>query len=332
MVEIKDLSLYPLSDKNASYGGAASSKDGILIDDEEWMVKYPKSLSKMEGFNASYSTAPLSEYLGSHIFEILGYEVHQTILGERNDKLVVACKDFATEGKNLLEIRTIKNHTGKELSEILNEKAISSTETHIVNLEELLLHLDKNPVLANIEDIKQRFFEQAIIDIFINNNDRNNGNWGILREKGKSDCIAPIFDNGACFLTKAPEEKLKNLITSEEFINNAINVLTAYGKEGHIYSAKKFLMVVQDIPEFQSALAKVYPLLREKLPTIKEMMDEIPTYHTLKNGCKILVFSDIRKQVYKKQMEIRLEKLLHPQWEKIQTLQIIPYQKKKKQR
>ena len=32
-----------------------------------------------------------------------------------------------------------------------------------------------------------RFYEQAIIDIFINNNDRNNGNWGILRENDWED-------------------------------------------------------------------------------------------------------------------------------------------------
>ena len=39
-------------------------------------------------------------------------------------------------------------------------------------------------------------------DIFINNNDRNNGNWGILRNKDGVDRLAPIFDNGGSFQTK----------------------------------------------------------------------------------------------------------------------------------
>ena len=83
MIKIYDFNNNPLSYKNGSYGGMAGSKDGILINGEEWMLKYPKSLSQMEGNNASYSTSPLSEYLGSHIYEILGYNVHQTLLGEK---------------------------------------------------------------------------------------------------------------------------------------------------------------------------------------------------------------------------------------------------------
>ena len=41
----------------------------------------------MRGDVLSYMTAPLSEYIGSHIYEILGIDVHQTILGIRNGKL-----------------------------------------------------------------------------------------------------------------------------------------------------------------------------------------------------------------------------------------------------
>lgn len=62
----------------------------------------------MEGENAFYSASSLSEYLGSEIYRILGYDVHQTILGVRNNKLIVACKDFAVDGF-LLEIRLISS-------------------------------------------------------------------------------------------------------------------------------------------------------------------------------------------------------------------------------
>ena len=43
------------------------------------------------------SLTPLSEYLGSHIYSILGYPAHETILGVRDGLLVVACKDFCEE-------------------------------------------------------------------------------------------------------------------------------------------------------------------------------------------------------------------------------------------
>ena len=51
----------------------------------------------------SYVTSPLSEYIGSHIYQILGYDVHETILGvcfeEKRYKVVYACKDFIKDSK-----------------------------------------------------------------------------------------------------------------------------------------------------------------------------------------------------------------------------------------
>lgn len=90
----------------------------------------------------------------------------------------------------LLEIRTIKNSYNQELDDILLSNRISSTDSHIVDIDELMIHLDKNPVLSSIPGLKQRFFDQAIVDIFIANTDRNNGNWGIIREKNNPDIIA----------------------------------------------------------------------------------------------------------------------------------------------
>jgi len=45
------------------------------------------------------SLTPLSEFLGSHIYAILGYPVHETLLGYRKGKIVVACKDFSLDMK-----------------------------------------------------------------------------------------------------------------------------------------------------------------------------------------------------------------------------------------
>jgi hypothetical protein len=320
MVKIYDFSENELSYKNGTYGGMAGSKDGILINGEEWIVKYPKSLSQMEGENASYSSSPLSEYLGSHIYKILGYNVHDTLLGIRQGKLVVACKDFATDGKMLLEVRTIKNHTGKELEDILEKEKFPSSETHIVDFDELMSHLNRNPILSVIPNIKQHFFEQSVVDVFINNNDRNNGNWGILRERGKKDKIAPIFDNGGSFSTKMPEKKIVRLLENPDkgiLENNVLNVLTAYGTKGNQFSAKKFMNYCEQYTEFQTAVLKVTKNIMEKIDDIKSFIDEIPEYCKDKNGKEIEVCSKARKELYKKQIDIRLEKLLIPEMEKI---------------
>lgn len=69
-------------------------KKGVIINNERWFLKYPKSTRSMEVKNLSYTTMPLSEYLGSHIYETIGIDTHKTKLGVTNKKIVVACKDF----------------------------------------------------------------------------------------------------------------------------------------------------------------------------------------------------------------------------------------------
>lgn len=319
-IHIYDLNGYGLSYKNGFYGGAAGNKEGIIINGESWMVKYPKNLSEMTGKGmASYSTSPLSEFIGSHIYEILGYDVHKTILGIRHKKLVIACKDFAVDGL-LLEIRTIKNYASQDFAELLDTSPVSSTETHVVDLDELLLHIRKNPLLSNISGIEEHFFEQSLVDIFIGNNDRNSGNWGILRTMEEEDKIAPIFDNGGCFLAKAGEDKVLNLLGSHELKNNAVNTLTAYGTKDRQYSAIRFLDRTKDEPIMKEALQKVVPLLEAHMNDIFQFIESIPEEFEY-NEHAYSVCSANRKKLYLKHMEIRYNELLRPAYEKSLTVE-----------
>ena len=85
-MKIYDFNNCKISDRNGIYGGMAGSKEGIIIDNEYWFIKYPQSTRSMQNVELSYTSSPISEYLGSHIFRVLGYDVHETLLGIRNDK------------------------------------------------------------------------------------------------------------------------------------------------------------------------------------------------------------------------------------------------------
>ena len=65
MTEIVDLSKCKLNERAGTYGGKAGFKDGIVYNDEYWIVKYPQSAKRMRAREAFYTTSPLSEYLGS---------------------------------------------------------------------------------------------------------------------------------------------------------------------------------------------------------------------------------------------------------------------------
>lgn len=57
----------------------------------------------------TYSNGPFSEYIGSHIYGALGFPVHQTILGKRDNHVVVACRNFLNKerGERLFEAKLI---------------------------------------------------------------------------------------------------------------------------------------------------------------------------------------------------------------------------------
>ena len=178
-MEILDLSDVGYSNRNGSYGGQAGDKDGIVIDGEPWIAKYPKSNEGMEKSDklSKTSQTPLSEYIGSHIYEILGYPVHKTLLGIRKNFLVVACKDFCDENTRLLEMRTLKNIHISEMNYKFNMELHETDDDHLVNLNELFVHFELNPEISKIKGVAERFWNQVVIDGLIGNNDRNNGNW-----------------------------------------------------------------------------------------------------------------------------------------------------------
>ena len=307
--KIYDLDKYDTNSRNGFYGGKAGSKEGISIDGENWIVKYPKNTKGMRGKVAPYTTAPLSEYIGSHIYQMLGIDCHETILGIRNEKLVVACKDFCKEPGTLREIRTIKNVYNKELSEKLDETLFSTSSSHIVSLEDIMTHLEHNPILKNIPDIKKRFWEQVVVDVYINNNDRNNGNWGILYENDKNR-LAPVFDNGAAFSNKLPDEVLLSYLQSDEKMQKSIDSSrTIYSIDEHELLAKDIVSLNNN--DLNNVIIKLYPLIKSKRDKISDFIRKIPEKY---NG--VPVCSDIRKEFYIKTMNMREEQYFRPMYDK----------------
>lgn len=308
-----DLSNAEYSDRAGTYGGNAGNKDGIIYNGEYWLVKYPKSTKGMNVKEISYTTSPLSEYIGSQIYRILGYDVHETMLGIRRNKLVVACKDFCEKEGALREIRTIKNFANEELSELL-EKHISSTDsTNLIDFDEILLHLTYNEILRNVPGLRERFFDCIVIDVLINNNDRNNGNWGVLYKDGKYS-VAPVFDNGAAFSTKLSDmEIVRAMEEPEKACERSINTVTVFKREEKVLTAKKILGM--SMSEMRTALEKNVPRIEENMDKIVQMIYDIPEQYG-----EISVCSKERKEFYILGIKSRLEKLLIPALEKQQLM------------
>ena len=324
MTKILNLNNCPLSDKNGLYGGMAGSKDGILINGSRWLEKYPKSTSGMKNVDISYTTSPVCEYLGSHVYELLGYDVHKTLLGIRKGKLVVACRDFTDENTMLAEIRTIKNHANQEIGERLGIELESTGDSHCVYLQDLMIHLRNNPILVAVPGIERHFFEQAVIDIFINNSDRNNGNWGLLRHRdGSPDTLAPIFDNGGSFQDKISDSKAATRLSDRPAAEKgACGTQTVYADaENHILSCRRFLELQSEYPLLRQAIIDVVPKIREKTDDIRNLINDIPEMVKGPDGKIYEVCGPNIKKLYLLQLESRFRDLLVPAYEKARAFE-----------
>ncbi len=317
--EIYDLDPYPLSRKNGLYGGSAGSKDGIVINGQDWFVKYPKKARRMDDVDMPYTAAPLCEYLGSHVFSILGFNTHETLLGIRKGKVVVACRDFTDYASRLAEIRTIRNYSNEQLSEILGITLRETRDTHKVDLEALITHIRHNPILVKVPDIESFFFKQAVVDIYIDNSDRSNGNWGLIRYMdGRPDEIAPVFDNGGSFQNDLSEEKAKRILSDRERARaDACDTQTAYvDRDGHIISSRRFLELQDPYPELRKAIIEMVPLIESKRNDIAEMIRDLPGEVKWKQGETYEICKDNRKELFCLQLDSRFEDMLVPAYEK----------------
>lgn len=296
-------------DRTRRYGGMAGQKLGIILNNENWFLKFPKNIKNLDNVELSYATTPLSEYLGSKIYESIGLEVHQTKLGIKNGKLVVACKDFLKDNERLDEFRVIKNDYIENLEEEISNLSSSGSGT---DLEEIMLVMEKNPLFMEMPELKERFYDMFVIDCLIGNNDRNNGNWGVIvNTKDKTTRIAPIYDNGSAFNNKSSDIQLINILNDEErFKNSAYNsAISVFRLDGKLLNPLKYIESLKN-DDLNQAMLRVVPNI--DLHKIRNIFEDIPQEEN-----SISIMTSVQKEFYLKVLEYRYKNVLVPTYNKI---------------
>ena len=193
------------------YGGANGKKIGIQYDNESYMLKLPsfvRNSLKQDNDNSS-----INEYLSCHIYESLGIDTQKTILGTYKDKLAVACKDFTDDGSVLKDFASLKN------SILYNSESGYNTE-----LDGILETIQTQEVISG-KLLEERFWDMFIVDAFIGNVDRHNGNWGFLINKSEGIIhLAPVYDCGSSLYPNLTEAGMKNILSSEREMNDRIYI------------------------------------------------------------------------------------------------------------
>lgn len=306
-VEVLDLRECPRS--GLYYGGAAGRKIGILIEGVPWIAKFPRTTKDLEGRRLpSYTSSPVSEYIGSEIYRVLGIDTHEVKLGYREGKIVCACRDFTYPDKRLVEFRELRN-TVSDDSPGYHEVPSNGQG---VFLNDVLVAIETLPELRETPGVKERFWDMFVVDALIKNPDRNNGNWGLLRSPDGSFELAPVYDNGSSLFNKRSaslaEERLadERLVEQDAFGTNVsvYRLEDPERPEGRAIHPFEYMRQDQN-PDLVAAVQRI--AARMDLHAINEIINAVPN---IAYGCVLL--TDGQKQSHKELVRRRFEEGLAP--------------------
>ena len=284
--------------RNKTYAGANGSKISVLYNNELYMLKFPAvpAINKEK----SYANVCISEYLGCHIFESVGIPVQKTLLGtytiNGKEKIVVACKDFTTNGLVLQDFASLKN--------TIIDSAHNGYGTELSDIEKTL----EEQTAIEPQKLIEWFWDMFIVDALIGNWDRHNGNWGFLYNTETDEIsLAPIYDCGSCLFPQADEEIMKK--TLEDPAEREIRVferpLSSIKTNGQKIQYFKFISSLEN-SSCNKALERILPKIN--MDKINKVIDETP------------FISDLQKEFYKTMLRERKERILDFSYQKLLQL------------
>ena len=284
---MKDFSVYEL-DTDVFYSGA-ERKNQLIINGERYIMKFQKKSEVGLIYNH------VSEFLGSHIFGLLGVDVQETELGTYNGENVVVVKNFCKEGEVLVHFNDVGESSLEE-----------DKEMYQYTYDDIQKMLEENMKLTDVKETVERFWDMFIIDALNGNFDRHGGNWGFIKKDGKYR-IAPVYDNGSSMYPKLnSDEKIKEVMNSEKEINDRIykfptSHIKIDGRKSYYYEVIGSLKY----EECNKAIKRIVPEIN---------FDKI---NTLIDG--IVNIGDTRKAFYKTMYRLRYEKILKEAFDKLKS-------------
>lgn len=271
------------------YKGSEKKKT-LIYCKQEYLVKFPNPVI-VKNKNISYINNAFSEYVGSNIFQIAGFDTQNTILGKyeynSKEKIVCACEDFTDNEHILYEFENLALSTNPD----------KKIETEITDIMEVL---EESKHLINVEDVKQKFWDMFVIDSIIGNTDRHNGNWGFILNKatGKT-AFSPIYDCGSCLNPMLEDSEIEK-ISETELKNLAINCYSCLKENGKKINYMTYIKQMND-EECNKAIYRCFEKI--KIEEIINFIDKIECMtETRKRFYKEIISRryEIIKQVYNK--------------------------------
>jgi len=280
--------------RNKTYAGANGSKISVLLDGEQYMLKFPAIPSINR--EISYTNGCISEYLGSQIFNLVGISSQETILGtftkNNKKKIVVECKDFTTSETILQDFASLKNTI------IDSEHNGYGTE-----ITDILQAIDEQQAIDSYE-LKKHFWNMFIVDAFIGNWDRHNGNWGFLYNTRTDEMkIAPIYDCGSCLFPQADSEIMQLTLDNKEERDIRIFKIPTSGikQKGQKINYYDFISSLE-YSDCNDALKRMLPKI--DMNKINSLINNTPYITDLQKTFYITMLRERKEKILDKSLQI----------------------------
>lgn len=192
------------------YAGSEKKKTVLMDDGNKYLLKFPDPIRE-KGKDLSYINNAISEYISCSIYNIIGISAQKTILGEYIDekgkqKIACACQDVRKNGEMMYEINKL------ELSSIDNTHARTLSFSY---MDEVFNKMDDTISKELLSDF---YYKMFIVDAFIGNTDRHNGNWALLQSSDDIR-ISPVYDCGSSLAPLVDE----SVVSSDAGVKCAMN-------------------------------------------------------------------------------------------------------------
>ena len=198
------------------------------------------------------------------------------------------------------------------------EQAIENLSSYSIDstndIEEILLIMKNNPYFKLVRELNDRFWDMFVIDAFISNNDRNEGNWGLILDKETKELrIAPVYDNGAAFYNKSNDDRLYSIFNDSFKFKQSIydSSISIYKRDGKPINPLKFIESMEN-EECNKAILRIVPKIN--LENIEEIFNQIPeSYNDLS------IISNIQKLFYFNSLCYKYDNVLKPIYNKLNS-------------
>ena len=192
------------------YAGSEKKKIVLMDDGNKYLLKFPDPIRE-KGKDLSYINNAISEYISCSIYNIIGISAQKTILGEYIDekgkqKIACACQDVRKNGEMMYEINKL------ELSSLDNTHARTLSFSY---MDEVFNKMDDTISKELLSDF---YYKMFIVDAFIGNTDRHNGNWALLQSSDDIR-ISPVYDCGSSLAPLVDE----SVVSSDAGVKCAMN-------------------------------------------------------------------------------------------------------------